>query len=376
MPELDTLRGIAIAAVLLYHGFFWSQGIGGLVGVARLFVLATLPGWLGVNLFFVLSGFLITGILLDTRRTSDYYRRFYVRRALRILPAYYAILLLLAVLRAASPGFLIFSIFYLSNLAPLFGVAASYPVLWSLAVEEHFYLLWPTIVRRLSAKAVFGCACATVLVTPVIRWIEFEVGAGEGLSSYTWNVSDALAAGAILAIALREFHKDRQWLMRFSALLISSAIILELAGARFGILTRLRPLGAALQETPWNLMFTGVLGLFLLFGTTPWRFLVVRPTLRFLGDISYGLYLIHLLVFEAYDSISKRYFPHLPEMIGRFGAMWVRFACAAGVAIILSYFSRRYFESYFLRLKGKWSSETNKSVVPTSPRRSAFLDTR
>ena len=92
MPELDSLRGVAILLVLFYHGFGYDYGVQGLSGIARGFVAATLTGWTGVDLFFVLSGFLITGILLDTKLRPDYYRRFYTRRALRILPIYFAVL--------------------------------------------------------------------------------------------------------------------------------------------------------------------------------------------------------------------------------------------------------------------------------------------
>src|SRR5215831_166169 len=80
MPELDTLRGIAVLLVLFFHGFGMLYGLNGLHGAARWFVAATLPGWAGVNLFFVLSGFLITGILMDSQKRPDYYRRFYFRR--------------------------------------------------------------------------------------------------------------------------------------------------------------------------------------------------------------------------------------------------------------------------------------------------------
>jgi len=77
MPELDTLRGVAVISVLVYHAFSWSNGSSGFHGVARIWMSATSMGWLGVNLFFVLSGFLITGILLESRVKPLYYRRFY-----------------------------------------------------------------------------------------------------------------------------------------------------------------------------------------------------------------------------------------------------------------------------------------------------------
>jgi hypothetical protein len=98
MPELDTIHGIAVLLVLFFHGFGFRYGLEGLSGLPKLVVAATVPGWVGVNLFFVLSGFLITGILLDAKPKANYYRSFYIRRALRILPLYYAVLLLLAVL--------------------------------------------------------------------------------------------------------------------------------------------------------------------------------------------------------------------------------------------------------------------------------------
>jgi peptidoglycan/LPS O-acetylase OafA/YrhL len=149
MPELDTLRGIAVLGVLFLHGFSWRYGNLHFTGAARVFMLLTQPGWIGVNLFFVLSGFLISGILLDSKDHPHYYRRFYMRRVLRILPAYYLLLVLLAVLHQATPAFLGLSFFYLANLTNFFGVAMDYGPLWSLAVEEHFYIVWPAIVRRL-----------------------------------------------------------------------------------------------------------------------------------------------------------------------------------------------------------------------------------
>jgi len=176
MPELDTIRGIAVLLVLFFHGFGFRYGVQGLSGFPKLFVAATLPGWMGVNLFFVLSGFLITGILLDTKPKADYYRSFYTRRALRILPLYYGVLLLLAVLtrtgwvnRQASWAFLGLSFFYLSNVTGLFGVPMQYGVLWSLAVEEHFYLLWPAAVRSLSRYRVAIAGVIICILCPCLR---------------------------------------------------------------------------------------------------------------------------------------------------------------------------------------------------------------
>ena len=162
MPELDTLRGIAILVVVAFHGF---GGIAYLPAARplwqRIFLGAAKQGWTGVNLFFVLSGFLITGILFDSLVKPDYYSRFYYHRALRILPAYYMMLFVLLAGNLImwsdvhkTLAFVGLSIFYLSNIVPLFGVTNMYPLLWSLAVEEHFYLLWPTVVRFFTRRGV------------------------------------------------------------------------------------------------------------------------------------------------------------------------------------------------------------------------------
>jgi peptidoglycan/LPS O-acetylase OafA/YrhL len=209
MPELDTLRGIAVLLVLFFHGFGFEFGLQGLHGIPKLLVAATLPGWVGVNLFFVLSGFLITGILLDTKARPDYFRRFYYRRALRILPIYYAVLIALAVFsraglisRPASWGFLGLSAIYLANVTELFGVPMQYGVLWTLAIEEHFYLIWPTAVRALSRKMVAVAALAIFIGCALLRYYYCLKGydAGQG---YTWLYADGLALGAILAAIAR-----------------------------------------------------------------------------------------------------------------------------------------------------------------------------
>jgi peptidoglycan/LPS O-acetylase OafA/YrhL len=172
MPELDSLRGIAIIMVLFAHGFFWivanGPGISKFQGLAKFFILATQGGALGVNLFFVLSGFLITGILLDSRERPDYYKRFYANRALRILPAYLALLCVLLIFGIAQWPFLAISAFFMANFAPIFGVAMQYGPLWTLAVEEQFYLFWPQAVRRVSKKTLAIIALAIAISVPII----------------------------------------------------------------------------------------------------------------------------------------------------------------------------------------------------------------
>lgn len=371
MPELDTVRGVAILLVVLFHGF-GESGLMGLFGVPRLFVLATMPGWMGVNLFFVLSGFLITGILLDGREKRHYYKNFYIRRALRILPAYYLLLIVLWFLprlglvdhRRISWGFIGLSFMYLSNVTNLFGVPMQYGPLWSLAVEEHFYLLWPAAVRFFSRTGLAYLAGAIVVGSPVLRAIAFGLKYEYG-NPYTWLVADGLAAGALLALYCRRPGVERKGILRVSLLSMSSAVLLLVVGLPFGIILSRTLAGGSLRVTVLNLFFTGALGATLLIGTTRWRWLVQRPILQFFGEISYGLYLIHMLVFEVFDHFASRYFPALAETAvqGNFSLMLVRFTIAASTAVAIAFLSRRTIEARFLSFKDRWTADVSDSTA-------------
>jgi len=359
MPELDTIRGIAVLLVLFFHGFGFRYGLGGLSGLPKLLVAATLPGWMGVNLFFVLSGFLITGILLDSKSKADYYRSFYIRRALRILPLYYAVLVLLAVLsragwvnRHASWAFLGLSFFYLSNVTTLFGVTMQYGVLWSLAVEEHFYLLWPAVVRSLSRRRVAIAGAIICVFCPGLRAFYFIRGYDLG-SGYTWLVADGLATGAVLAAVARGPWGERSRMWRVTAILLGTSLLMFGVGYPFGIFLASRFLGSTLRETALNLFFAGTTALALLIGTSRWKALVNRPVLWFFGDISYGVYLIHMLVFDLEDHFMGRLFPGLSPA-GHFGAIVLLFVIAAAFTVAVASLSRWYFEEPFLRMKGRF----------------------
>ena len=360
MPELDSIRGLAILAVLFYHGFYWQTDLSLYSPLQRRFILATWTGRLGVNLFFVLSGFLITGLLLESRERPDYYRRFYTRRALRILPAYALIIVVLWVTRYTTPAFLLLSIAYLSNLTPLFGVAIGYSVLWSLAVEEHFYFLWPACVRAFSTRTLLWIAMAIVALSPLSRLLTFYLSRGGGFVSfqsydYTWNSADGLACGVILSILLHEFSRDRKTVFKIACVLLASSLAIWVLGIPLGIMTRQRPLGAALQVVPWHFAFTALLALFLLVGTSRFAAWVRVRSLRFFGEISYGLYLVHLLIFDAYDWFIRQVSWQPDTANGPFLARTLRFLCVAVVATLVATLSRRYFEERFLRLKNRLS---------------------
>jgi peptidoglycan/LPS O-acetylase OafA/YrhL len=358
MPELDSLRGVAILLVLLFHGFSLPTRLEGLAGAAKAFVAIASQGWAGVNLFFVLSGFLITGILLETKTQARYYRNFYLRRALRILPAYYLVLVVLALARGhtwlahqCSWSFLLLSAVYLSNVTPLFGVRMSYGPLWSLAVEEHFYFVWPVIVRRLSERAVARVAIGIIVAVPVLRAITFAITHSD-YNFYTWLVADGLAWGALLAVLAR--RRSRAEMKRITLLLFIAAGVVFAAGAPLGIFSSHSIVSSALRLSGINLVCSGVLLTTLLIGTSDARSLVSQPTLRFLGEISYGLYLVHVIVFDAFDHITAG--DGFPTLAGNISALMLRFLVASGLSIVIALCSRRIFEEPFLRLKKRLSS--------------------
>jgi len=359
MPELDAIRGLAILGVVFYHAFYWARDLSAYSPWQRIFLKTMSVGQYGVNLFFVLSGFLITGILLNTRDRKDYYRRFYLRRALRILPAYYLTLLILVVFKITSKGFLWMSLLYSSNLSLLFGISMSYTVLWSLAVEEHFYLVWPTAVRKISPKGLMVLAVSLMVLSPAMRFCCVLLGAKyagilRGCMYYTWDTADGLALGAVMALVIRRMNDNRQKLLRLSFLLIAIGLLIAGVGYFFGIITRMNPIGAALQWVPWQFGLAGLLGIFVVIGSGKWKGIVAPRILTFFGAISYGLYLYHLLFSIAYQWTARRTGFEQRWNLDLWQRTWLAFTIAATAAIVFSYLSRWYFEEPFLRLKDRW----------------------
>jgi peptidoglycan/LPS O-acetylase OafA/YrhL len=345
MPELDSLRGIAILLVLFFHGMAPVQNAA-LSPAGKIIFDLSQYGWGGVNLFFVLSGFLITGILLDSRAQEDYYRRFYIRRALRILPALYSLLILLLIGGWIKWRFLLLSTVFLANCSPLLGVPLQYGPLWSLAVEEHFYLLWPTLVRNLSPRRLILIIAAIFVLSPLSREIGFALAhyPQNFASLYTWSNLDGLALGAFLGIWLRQPWFRRKQLSRAALPLLFGGV------AGFALFVKYPLAETAFGSTACNLASAGLLSCALLAGTSRWKFLVDRPFLKFLGFISYGLYLVHLLAYRLAEILFSRWFSQLISAGWPTAAMFLRFAAGSVLAIVVAYVSRRSLEEKFLRM--------------------------
>src|SRR4051794_2206506 len=233
---LDGVRGIAVLAVLLTHGTFLFAE----TPVTRYVLPPMTFGWWGVDLFFVLSGFLITGILLNTRTASNRASAFYARRTLRIFPIYYLSLLVLFAL--AAKFYWIRSVLphrsavdktayllYLQNWIPLWHSLTLKPSLighfWSLAVEEQFYLVWPWIVWRLSPKAVLRICVVGAIAALVLRVVLVNhFGPHLWIHSLTVTRGEGLLVGSALAV------------LNSGGRRISPRLLLAMAGAGLAII--------------------------------------------------------------------------------------------------------------------------------------------
>lgn len=350
MPELNSLRGIACLAVLFFHGFWWNipENATGILHVLR---TASAQGFRGVTLFFVLSGMLITGILRDARNRPDYFRWFYKRRALRILPAYYMMLILLAIY-GMPRHFILISLLHAANMAPIFGITMGYGPLWSLGVEEQFYLLWPLFVRKFSNRVI-----ATLSIGVWIYGILLTLGLHTSSPQATfplWYAAHTLAVGDLLALYLRSRYASRTNVTKVatvSFLIGSVAVWLSRSGSY-------RPQVALALQGGWDLVFAGVLLFALLLGTSRFEAWTRPRWLQFFGDISYGLYLVHMLVFKVYERLLH------PGSDAR--ALLIEFGVCSLVSIGLATVSRFTVEAWFLSLKDRpiWTWGADKGLVP------------
>ena len=339
IPAFDGLRGIAILAVLLYHSHPRLEGT-----FLEKFVIW---GWTGVSLFFVLSGFLITGIILDAR-PGPFYTRFFAHRALRIWPAYWLLLFLFYFFFpfvfsgykwmvhdvAAAPWLLL--LLFLQNLFPITLPGAIGPT-WSVAIEQQFYLFWTPIARHLPPRWLLLAAGSMLAISPAVRLFY-----GAHLTPTQTVVHlDSLAVGCLIAIALRVFAWTPaawKWIARAGLCIGASGVWLMLHR------------GSAFTDSLLAFGFGGMLLEALLGDTTPrrsfyCRALELRP-LVFVGKISYGLYLIHILVFSLLGGYVDK---HLDAfgIPGNLAIVAIRVAVATGCAALMW----RYFEKPILALK-------------------------
>jgi peptidoglycan/LPS O-acetylase OafA/YrhL len=309
-PALDGVRGLAISLVLTHHSVIWS-GIDNGVSIdwrVRRFANSL---WLGVDLFFVLSGFLITAILYEAKGSDRYFRSFYGRRALRILPLYYGFLVFFVLiarqwLPAESANHLAetqgWYWLFLSNVqVALAGWQEPLHLghLWSLSVEEQFYLLWPFAVWLLTRGALLRLAAICFAFALIVRVLKpFDL---TPLGAYVLLPTrmDALAAGAFVALLTRGATSDApdfKVLLRFAVLILVAcgAGLAWIYVAHHG-LPELQPM---VNTVGFSLIAAGCAALIAILVMTPdrnrlHRLFTARPLVT-LGRYSYGLYVVHV----------------------------------------------------------------------------------
>lgn len=368
VPALDGLRGIAILTVLFGH-FTWQEprfdgGIGDIV-----FGLAD-TSWCGVDLFFVLSGFLITGILFDAKGSRTYFSSFYMRRVLRIFPLYYAVLIaavfLVPALVPSDPkvqdlvarqGWLWgFSANLLIGWKQFWFFDTPYVSLghfWSLAVEEHFYFLWPLAVFFLDRRRLMWLCVVLIGGALAIRLALHAQGAtATPLYVLTWCRMDSLAAGAFLALAARGPGGIAVMVRPALAMFFTAGLILAwIVYRQGGSLNSEDMLAVTWGFSLFAALFSALL---ILAVTAPPASLSGRffscGFLRFFGKYSYALYVLQAVPRKLYHML----FPldKLTALVGSYRVALGLFSLLLlGTMVLMALLSWHLYEKHFLKLK-------------------------
>ena len=356
IPELDGIRAIAIWMVLLLHILVFSNHPA-LLFLPRPVLEIIGHGWLGVDLFFLLSGFLITGILLDTKERPSYFKNFYIRRFLRIMPLYFAVVIVWSLAYRGYGRYFALSSIFGANLSPLFHIHAPHgpDVLWSLAVEEHFYLLWPAIVFLLSRRKVLGLCGILFIGSAILRTIFAAKGMNPALIyQLTWFRLDGLAAGGAMAIWARSDPFSRKNTQILVGILMAAFCVISVAGLPFHIFGRATPAAVGFRYTQAYLFFGSFFLLTLVYRDAKWTGFLRNPFLQLSGALSYCLYLVHFSVGDLFQFLYK----HQQSLnLGPDALVLTRGAFMIVGSFAIALFTRKYLEAPMLALKDKFAAQ-------------------
>jgi len=368
LAPLDGVRGLAILMVLLYH-FVAQSTITSRLEATVNWVLGF--GFLGVDLFFVLSGFLITGILYDSRTDPNFFRNFYMRRVLRIFPLYYLVLAVVFIIIPQVPplrGSEIAGLREHQAWAWLYAVnvylsikgmwALSYiRHFWSLAVEEHFYLVWPLVVWFLAArpKVLLRVALLLAALALVARAWASHVGVNlVAVTVLTPFQLDALLLGGFFAVYLRQpggVAVTRRIVLPMT--LIAIALLILESGIHRAYAPEIAAL-RSLRYGAFHVLFASLLlgALLMPPASLLSRFFSSRPMVV-LGKYSYGLYVYHHF-FSHYFGTHGTEFVIARTVGSHTFAVLIQAAGGLAASMVMAWMSYEFFESYFLRLKRLW----------------------
>jgi len=336
LRELDGVRGIAALLVFFHHicsasiqPEHWGPGV-------RWLQSFFLGGTVGVDIFFVLSGFLITSLLIGDCESPSYYRDFYWKRALRILPVYFACLLGILLFIPGSRGYVLLAALFIANFANVFHIEPAGPF-WSLAVEEQFYLIWPTLVRRRSVHQLRNWAIGIIGTVILLR----VIAAGFGHHNYhiTPMLCDELAAGALLACGFERRQRENLKSSAHDPLFIAALVI----GLLLFFLSNLPPISqqlaiaATIYQTATMLLCAAAIGLIISHTESKLLGFLRSRVLTFFGLISYAFYMVHTYVMQVYDRMR-------PLTAGDTPAYATRLVIVLAITIVVCLLSRYLIE--------------------------------
>lgn len=358
--ELDGIRGIAISLVLFYHYFSIPSRPGSFLAYfLKLFSLT----WCGVDFFFVLSGFLIGGILIDQRSSDHLFRTFYFRRAARILPPY-TLLIFAFLISASFPLFPLATHAWLHHDAPpLWSIVLFlqnlwmgfvdthggrwFSVTWSLAIEEQAYLLLPFLVRVLHPRQIPYLALFAILSAPLFRVLAASSYCEHPLGSYVWPHCrwDSIAFGLLLAWAVRQpqceaiLTRILKWWLPASFVALAGILALIVTGQSIATF------GMNLVGHTWLAASAALLILIGLEPPSEWiRRLLCSNALVWLGTISYTVYLFHMPVLGIVHSLFFDVPGPLSNALG-----WTATITALGITLLFAQICWTLIESKLIR---------------------------
>lgn len=367
IPGLDGLRGCAVLAVMFYH-FLFRDSTRLCTGWAAHLQTISSWGWCGVDLFFVLSGFLITGILLDAKGddTGNYFKSFYARRAVRIFPLYYGAVTFVAIAMLFPRvshffgfdeirGSLGWMFAYLSNFYISFHNKNDFgPIghFWSLAVEEHFYLVWPALVWFCSRKQ-FAWVCGMFVVGAVVLRAVIVFKTGETSATYLLTPCrvDGLAMGGLLALLVRTnlpVERVRKWVGGVGVFSLVALVGVSFLRGGFNHYGRTMNLAGF---TLLAVVFASLLAVVISdHPAAPLRRAMEWRTLRIVGKYSFAMYVLHHMLLRPFLICFA------PASLGRLlhstNAGILAFAVLSALATyVLAFLSWHLYEKHFLRLK-------------------------
>lgn len=386
IPALDGIRGIAVLLVLVTHfcaPLAWAvsrqKAVAGKLWIASHVFDA---GWVGVDLFFVLSGFLITGILADAKGRENYFRNFYARRSLRVFPLYYGVLMVtcvllpLAGLATLEPGKQAWLWSYGVSLFPAAsggaefnlstGLSLNFTHFWSLAVEEHFYLVWPLLVLLLSRRSLMKLCVAGCAAALIARTLAVKFGASTPLLyELTFFRMDGLLAGAWVALAIRGPGGIGALVPSARRVLFVSGVTLTIVIALAHGLIRKDPRVQTIGFSALAVFFaSGILLVVASPGSAIVRNVFCVVPLRTLGKYSYGIYVYHGLLLPTFD---RHLFPVSTSLSVTSPAYFASLAWhvvgSTVMTIVIAVVSYHLFEAPFLTLKRFFSATTRRARV-------------